>query len=101
MFGGSAGREAPAVQLSGALIDHLSHILKISEDNRKICLIASIGAGFAGVFGLPLAGAIYGLEITALGNLRYSAIFPCFVSALIALPYLSYSKLFIRMFLCD
>ncbi|RSN84975.1 chloride channel protein [Acinetobacter nosocomialis] len=84
LFGGSAGREAPAVQLSGALIDHLSHILKISEDNRKICLIASIGAGFAGVFGLPLAGAIYGLEITALGNLRYSAIFPCFVSALIA-----------------
>ncbi|PHM80868.1 hypothetical protein CHH38_14390 [Acinetobacter nosocomialis] len=84
LFGGSAGREAPAVQLSGALIDHLSYILKISEDNRKICLIASIGAGFAGVFGLPLAGAIYGLEITALGNLRYSAIFPCFVSALIA-----------------
>ncbi|WP_336003036.1 chloride channel protein [Acinetobacter pittii] len=84
LFGGSAGREAPAVQLSGALIDHLSHILKISDDNRKICLIASIGAGFAGVFGLPLAGAIYGLEITALGNLRYSAIFPCFVSALIA-----------------
>lgn len=36
------------------------------------------------MFGLPLAGAIYGLEITALGNLRYSAIFPCFVSALIA-----------------
>lgn len=84
LFGGSAGREAPAVQLSGALIDHLSHILKVSEDNRKICLIASIGAGFAGVFGLPLAGAIYGLEITALGNLRYSAIFPCFVSALVA-----------------
>ncbi len=48
LFGGSAGREAPAVQLSGALIDHLSHILKISEDNRKICLIASIGAALQG-----------------------------------------------------
>ena len=84
LFGGSAGREAPAVQLSGALIDHFSHIFHISEDNRKICLIASIGAGFAGVFGLPLAGAIYGLEITALGMLRYSAIFPCFIAALIA-----------------
>lgn len=84
LFGGSAGREAPAVQLSGALTDHINHIFKIPLDNRKICLIASIGAGFSGVFGLPLAGAIYGLEITALGNLRYLAVFPCFVSALIA-----------------
>lgn len=84
LFGGSAGREAPAVQLSGALADHIAQLLRISRDNRKILLMASIGSGFAGIFGLPLAGAMYGLEITALGHLRYSAVFPCFVSSLIA-----------------
>ncbi|MCF9045350.1 chloride channel protein [Acinetobacter nectaris] len=84
LFGGSAGREAPAVQLSGALTDHVTQVLGVSRDNRKIFLMASIGAGFSGIFGLPLAGAIYGLEITALGSLRYSAVFPCFISALIA-----------------
>ncbi|MCU4482354.1 voltage-gated chloride channel family protein [Acinetobacter ursingii] len=84
IFGGSAGREAPAVQLSGALTDHITQAFRVPGDNRKIFLIASIGSGFAAIFGLPLAGAIYGLEITALGKLRYSAVFPCFVSALVA-----------------
>ncbi|SDB85773.1 H+/Cl-antiporter ClcA [Acinetobacter boissieri] len=84
LFGGSAGREAPAVQLSGALTDHIAQVLRVSRDHRKIFLMASIGSGFAGIFGLPLAGAMYGLEITALGNLRYSAVFPCFISSLIA-----------------
>lgn len=83
-FGGSAGREAPAVQLSGALADHIAQIMKIPRSNRKIFLIASIGSGFSAIFGLPLAGAMYGLEITALGALRYSAVFPCFVSAVVA-----------------
>ena len=84
MFGGSAGREAPAVQLSGALIDHLSHILKSRKITENL-LNRQYWRGLCrGCLALPLAGAIYGLEITALGNLRYSAIFPCFVSALIA-----------------
>ncbi|WP_343596070.1 chloride channel protein [Acinetobacter sp.] len=83
-FGGSAGREAPAVQLSGALTDHITQVMRVSRSNRKIFLIASIGSGFAAIFGLPLAGAMYGLEITSLGKLRYSAVFPCFVSALVA-----------------
>ncbi|RYY78155.1 MAG: voltage-gated chloride channel protein [Moraxellaceae bacterium] len=84
LFGGSAGREAPAVQLSGALSDHLAQIFRVHSDNRKIFLIASIGSGFASIFGTPLAGAFFGLEITALGSLRYSAVFPCFLSAIVA-----------------
>lgn len=84
LFGGSAGREAPAVQLSGALTDHLAQLFRVQPDNRKIFLIASIGSGFASIFGTPLAGAFFGLEITALGSLRYSAVFPCFLSSIVA-----------------
>jgi H+/Cl- antiporter ClcA len=36
------------------------------------------------VFGTPLAGAIFGLEVLAIGRLRYDAILPCVVAAIVA-----------------
>jgi len=42
-----------------------------------------MSAGFASVFGTPLAGAVFGFEVLTIGKLRYDAIFPCFVAALV------------------
>jgi H+/Cl- antiporter ClcA len=47
-------------------------------------LMVGISAGFASVFGTPLAGAIFGLEVLAIGKLRYDALLPCFLAAVIA-----------------
>src|SRR5690554_4110756 len=58
LFGGSAGREGTAVQVGGAIADRFTKILKLSKRDRKILLIAGISAGFASVFGTPLAGGI-------------------------------------------
>ena len=61
LFGGSAGREGTAVQMGGSLADQLTRPFKLSREERSILLMAGISAGFASVFGAPLAGAVFGL----------------------------------------
>ncbi len=83
-FGGSAGREGTAVQIGGAIADRFTKVLKLSKRDRKIVLIAGISAGFASIFGTPLAGGIFALEVLVLGRLRLDAIIPSFMAAVFA-----------------
>lgn len=84
LFGGSAGREGTALQMAGAFADQLSKPLKLNSSDRQILLIAAIAAGFGAVFGTPLAGAVFALEFYLVGKIRYNAIFPAFITAIIA-----------------
>jgi H+/Cl- antiporter ClcA len=81
LFGGSAGREGTAIQTGASLADQLSRPLGLAPHQRRILLMAGISAGFASVFGTPLAGAVFGIEVLAIGTLNYDAIAPCFMAA--------------------
>jgi len=83
LFGGSAGREGTALQTGASLADQLTRPLRLGPADRRILLMAGISAGFASVFGTPLAGAIFGLEVLVIGKVTYDAIAPCFLAAFV------------------
>lgn len=83
-FGGSAGREGTALQMAGSIADQFSKPFKLSKSDRKILIIAAVAGGFGSVFGTPLAGAIFAIEFFLIGRIRYNALFPAFVTAIIA-----------------
>ena len=84
LFGGSAGREGPAVQMGGTIADQLTHLFKLSRDERRTLLMAGMSGGFASVFGVPVAGMIFGMEILAVGRLHAWAIVECAITAFVA-----------------
>jgi H+/Cl- antiporter ClcA/PII-like signaling protein len=82
-FGGSAGREGTALQIAASLADRLTKILHFKHADRRILLMAGLSGGFASVFGVPLAGTIFGLEVLAIGKIQYDALFPCLIAAIV------------------
>lgn len=83
LFGGSAGREGTAIQMSGGLTDWFCRITRISPRDRRLLLIAAISGGFGAVFGVPIAGCIFGLEVQAVGRMRYDAIVPALTAPIV------------------
>ncbi|MCS6967312.1 MAG: voltage-gated chloride channel family protein [Cytophagales bacterium] len=81
LFGGSAGREGTAVQMGAAIADQFTRIFSLKPRHRRILLVMGISAGFSSVFGTPLAGAVFALEVLILGRMRYEAILPAFFAA--------------------
>ena len=84
LFGGSAGREGTAVQMGGSMAGLLSRWMKLNAADVRILLMAGIAAGFGAVFGTPVAGAVFALEVLAIGVMRYNALVPCFIASVLA-----------------
>lgn len=83
LFGGSVGREGTGVQIGGTIGNALSKILKCSTYEKKILLISGVAAGFSSVFGTPLTGTIFALEISNIGSLNYNSMIPAITSAIV------------------
>jgi H+/Cl- antiporter ClcA len=83
LFGGSAGREGTAVQIGGSLANLFAGWFKLDEADKKTILTAGVAAGFGAVFGTPLTGAVFALEVIAIGRIPYNALLACLIAGFV------------------
>jgi H+/Cl- antiporter ClcA/CBS domain-containing protein len=81
LFGGSAGREGTAVQMGASLADTLRRVLRLNAPDRRLMIMAGISGGFGSVFGVPVAGFVFGMEVQQVGRIRYEGIIPCLIAS--------------------
>jgi H+/Cl- antiporter ClcA len=62
LFGGSAGRESTAVQMSFGIGEYLQRIFPQIVKDKKLIIQSAVAAGFSAVFGTPVAGFLFSLE---------------------------------------
>jgi H+/Cl- antiporter ClcA len=84
LFGGSAGREGTAVQITASVADQFSSLFQLKNEKRPWIIRMAISGGFAAVFGTPLAGLVFSLEYILAGKKDWNLIFPSFLSAGVA-----------------
>ena len=82
LCGGSAGREGTAVQMGGALASGVKKWLRLGAEHQAMLRSAGVAGGFGAVFGTPLAGAVFALEVLVRGRISYTWLGPCLVAAL-------------------
>lgn len=84
LFGGSAGREAAALQMGGSIGNKIGQLLKMKTRERKMFIMCGMSAAFSAVFGTPMASAVFAMEVLSVGIMNYSALVPCMISSIIA-----------------
>ncbi|MDD4179758.1 MAG: chloride channel protein [Candidatus Margulisbacteria bacterium] len=79
-FGGSAGKEGPCAQIGAGLSSIFADLFRFDANDRRKLVICGISAGFASVFGAPIAGAIFGIEVLFVGGILYDVMLPSFIA---------------------
>ena len=83
LFGGSAGREGTAVQMGGSIACTFGRLLRLNDHDVRVLLMAGIAGGFGAVFGTPLAGAVFAMEVLSVGRMSYEALIPCLIAGIV------------------
>ncbi len=83
-FGGSVGKEGPCAQIGAGLSSILADLLRLSNKDRRKLVICGISAGFASVFGTPIGGAIFGVEVLFVGSILYDVLLPSFIAGIVS-----------------
>ncbi|MBE6183305.1 chloride channel protein [Heyndrickxia ginsengihumi] len=82
--GGSSGKFGPCAHIGGTVASLFGQLLHLKPEIQKIMVVCGISAGFSSVFGTPIAGAIFGVEVLTIGRIRHDYIFPAVVASVIA-----------------
>lgn len=81
--GGSLGPEAPLIQVTGSTGSWLGKILRLKGEDLRSMSIAGMASGFTALFGAPLGGSLFALEILHHKHAveYYRAIIPALVAS--------------------
>lgn len=81
--GGSLGPEAPLVQVTGSIGSWLGKLFRLKGEDMRSLSIAGMASGFTALFGAPLGGSLFSLEILHHKHAveYYRAIIPAFVAS--------------------
>ena len=83
LFGASTGREGAGIQITASVADTIAKPLSPSPETRKLLLITAISAAFGGLFGVPIGGMVFALEVQENGRIRYEAMLPALLAGLV------------------
>ncbi len=82
--GGSAGKEGPSAQIGAGMASALADGFRLTKEDRKKLVVCGISAGFATVFGTPIAGALFAVEVLVLGKILQEMFFPSLMAAIVS-----------------
>jgi CIC family chloride channel protein len=83
-LGGSAGQEGPSVYAGGVIGSWIWSKLKryrLTDEDRRILVLAGAAAGIGAIFKAPLTGIIFALEAPFKDDLAHDALVPSLVAA--------------------
>ncbi len=81
--GGSVGIEGPCAQIGSGVSYVIGKIFNLDESDLKKIIICGIAAGFCAVFGTPVTGALFAVEVLFVGQIFYDVLFPSLISGIV------------------
>ncbi|MGA7923485.1 MAG: chloride channel protein [Thermoplasmata archaeon] len=82
--GGSGGREGPTAQIGSGLGSLLARPLSLSTSERRVALMAGVGAGIGAIFKAPFGAALLSSEVLYLSDFEPDVIMPSIVASVIS-----------------
>jgi CIC family chloride channel protein len=82
-MGASLGREGAPKQAGSVMANFFSDRLRLSDEQRRLLVACGAGAGMSAVYGVPLGGALFALEVMR-GMLALRYVLPALFASLIA-----------------
>ena len=84
LFGGSSGREGAALLLGGSLSGQIGRRLQLEARDCRLMTMCGMAAGFAALFGTPLAATVFAIMVISIGVIYHVALYPSLLAALVA-----------------
>jgi CIC family chloride channel protein len=89
--GGSAGREGPIAQIGAGFGSFLGDLLKLTNHDRRILMMAGVAGGIGSIFRAPLGAALFSAEVLySKPEFEYEVLLPSLISSITGYTIYSY-----------